>query len=129
MGNIPHLLAEVEGSGALLAAGHISLNGTTATMTQLSSPQFFIGDMTLNRVSAGIYRVTLTNFRGPVGIVFPFVTAGSTATTTPTTNPGLPVSVSLNSYTSGTDTYSFTVGVNSGASYVDADVYWMALGF
>lgn len=128
MGNVRHLVAQVEGSGALLAAGRIQVNGTTATMTQISSPLAFTSDITLLRISAGLYQVTLKNFRGPLGFVFPFVNAGS-STTSGGVVPGLAVAISSNSYTTGTDTYSFTVGVNSTSTFTDADVYWMALAF
>ena len=131
MGGVRHSIGQVEGSSVLWAAGRIQLNGTTATMTQISSPQALIADISLIRVAVGRYQVTLANFRGPVGFVIPTVSAGSTSTAAlgVSTVPGLSSGVSLNSYTTGTDTYSFTVGVTSGNTFTDADVYWQALAF
>ena len=131
MANVRHLVAQVEGAGTLWAAGRIQVNGTTATMTQISSPQFNTSDITLIRVAAGLYQVTLKNFKGPIGFVVPVVSAGSTSfgATGVTTPIPLSAAVGFNSYTTGTDTYSFTVGVSSGNTYTEAEVYWQAVAF
>lgn len=131
MANQVRNLGMIEGTGALFAAGHIALNGTTATMTEISSPQFFASDITLIRVGAGRYQVTLRNFRGPNNFVIPTATVGSSSTAALGTGivPGLATAISLNSYTSNTDTYSFTVTVHSAGTITDADVYWQAYAF
>ena len=130
MPNFSHSIGQIEGTGALFAAGRIQLNGTTLSMTQLSSPVAFTSDITASRVSAGRYQVTLSNFKGPVGIVLPTITVGSTSTAAlGTANPGLSASIYANSYTAGTDTYSFTIAVHSGNTATDADVYWYAWAF
>lgn len=120
----------MEGTGFLFAAGHIAVNSTTATLTEVSGPQFFASDISLIRVGAGRYQVTLRNFRGPTGFVVPAATAGSSSTAAlGTTVPALPTSISLNSYTTGTDTYSFTISIASSNTFTDADCYWTAFAF
>lgn len=125
-----HTITQVEGSGALFAAGRVQINGTTLTLTQISTPLAFQSDITAVRVGAGRYQITLQNFRGPQGIVIPTVSAGSTASSAGQAgNPGLSCGISLNSYTANTDTYSFTIGITSTNSFVDAEAYFQVFGF
>ena len=130
---VRHLIDQVIGSGGLLAAGRISLDGTTLTMTNISSPQYLTADITAYRLGAGRYQVNLANFRGPSSIVIPVVSAGSTATAAVggvgNGATGLSAGIALNSYTSGTDTYGFVIAIATGNSFVDADAYWVAFGF
>lgn len=131
MGNATaHLLASIEGIGALLAAGRIETNGTTVSFTKIGSPLWFASDISTYRLGAGRYQVNLNNFRGPQGFVVPVVSAGSTSTAGGGAgSAGLSSSISLNSYTTGTDTYGFVITIASGNTFVDADAYFIALGF
>lgn len=129
--NIRHTLGQVEGAGVLFAAGHIAVGTAAAALTEICPPIGTTNDVSVLRIGAGRYQVTIANFKGQNGIVVPSVTAGSTLTTAQgvTSVPGLATGISLNSYTSGTDTYSFTIGVNTSNTFVDADVYWSCFAF
>lgn len=137
MGNIAHTVSAVEGSGALWAAGHIQCNNTTLTFTRISSPQFFASDISVTRIGAGRYQVTLNNFRAQNGFVIPVVTAGSSATAgggAGATLNLMPLStvVAAGSYntTAGlTDQYSFVIGIATSGTFTDADCYFQALAY
>lgn len=132
-----HLLASVEGCGALFAAGQLQFNGTTSvlTLTRLSSPVFFQGDITAYRLGAGRYQVNVANFRGPIGIVVPQVTVGSSSTVAAAGAGAainmVPMSsaITAGSYVTSTDTYGFVIGVTSGNTFTDADCYFTAYAF
>lgn len=134
--SVRHLLAEVEGSGALLAAGQLELSATTLTFsTKKSTPLAFVGDLTAYRLGAGLYQVNLANFRGPQSVVLPFVSVGSSSGAGGGGAAGtlgvvpLSAAVGSGSYQTGTDTYSFVVSVSSGNTLTDAAVNFMALAF
>ncbi len=125
-----HSLPQVLGTNFGFVAGQIISNSGAISLQAITAPQVFSGDVSLLRVGAGRYQVTIANFRGPNGIVIPWVTAGSTSTAGGGAGvSGLSAGVSLGSFTSNTDTYSFTVGLSSGNTFTDADVYFMAFSF
>lgn len=127
-----HPISQVLGNPNFgFVAGRILNNGGTISLQTISAPQVFSGDVSLIKVATGRYQVTITNFQGPNGVVIPWVCAGSTSTAAlgVTTVPGLSAGISLNSFSTGTDTYSFTVGVCSGSTFTDAEVYFSAFSF
>ncbi len=132
--SVRHLLSEVEGAGALLVAGRIDISATTLSLTVKSTPLAFVNDITAYRLAAGLYQVNIANFRGPQSIVLPFAQVGSSSTAGggaggPIGLVPLPASVGSGSYVTGTDTYSFVIGISSAGTFSDAAVNFMALAF
>src|SRR4030095_4732460 len=134
MGSIRHNLAEAEGAGLLFAAGRLTVDGTTLTLTRISPPLAFTGDITAYRLGAGRYQINIANFRGQQSFVIPVVSAGSSSVAGGGAGGGilnvpLATAVTAGSYITGTDTYGFVVGVASAGTFTDADVYFQAFAF
>lgn len=127
-----HPLTQVLGCNFGFVAGRVQTNGTSVSLQTIASPIVLSGDTSVTRIAAGQYQITIANFGGPNRLCIPTVSAGSTSTASQgvSTLPGLSTSIVLNSFASLTsDTYSFTIQINSGNTFVDADAYFQVFSF
>ncbi len=133
MGGVRKIRTE-DGTGFLVAAGQLQVDGTTLSLTRHSSPGDVTDDIGAYRLGAGRYQVNIKNFRGPSGFVVPTVTAGSADTTGGGAGGGIGLvtfsaAVVAGSYITGTNTYGFVIGISSAGTYTDADCYFQAFAF
>lgn len=134
MATIRHDVGHLEGAGAQFIAGHIQVNAGVITLTTLSTPEYFTGDITAYRLGAGRYQVNVTNFRGPQSRVIPFCTVGSSSVSAGGAGGGISMvpmssSITAGSYITATDTYGFVIGVASGSTFTEAECYFQAWAF
>lgn len=75
MANVRHTLTQVAGTGALLACVEIDESAVVGTpaLGDLSSPVGTQDDFSIADNGVGNWTLTIKNFRGPVGIAFPFI--------------------------------------------------------
>lgn len=75
MANVRHTLRQVAGTGALFAAVEIDESAVPGTpaLGDKSSPVGTQDDFSLTDNSVGNWTLTIKNFKGPVGVAFPFI--------------------------------------------------------
>ena len=75
MANVRHTLSQIAGTGALLACVEIDESAVPGTpaLGDLSSPVATQDDFSITDNSVGNWSLVIKNFRGPVGIAFPFI--------------------------------------------------------
>ena len=121
-GNLHHQLAQLEGAGTQVLTFQVT---DPATVTSVSGPQFFTGDVTCTTRGVGRYDVAITNFRGALGVahVIPSVVV-------PSTNPTQNTIFITTAPTYSGDTLSFGVGINTNTSTGGAaNWHCLVLGF
>jgi hypothetical protein len=134
MANVRHLVAQVEGSGALWASGKITcitLATTVLTVTNLSAPLATSSDMTVSRTRTGNYLLTIANFKGPLGYAIPAVSIGSSdiGSTGLLGTQQVPLGISVTAPSYSGDTMTMSVSIASAGVFTDADVFFHVIAF
>ena len=75
MANVRHTLRQVAGTGVLFACAEIDESAVPGTpaLGDLSSPVGTQDDFSITDDAVGKWTLTIKNFKGPIGIAFPFI--------------------------------------------------------
>lgn len=122
MANNRHTLGQFEGTGALILAAQITGAGV---VTSVSGPSALSADLSVTRVAAGSYSVSISNFKGPQGFAVPTISGGSA---TGTTRP-IPCMTTAPSYSSDTLTFGYSMMLSSNGVLTDGDSYIQVFAF
>ncbi len=77
---VRHSSAQLDGGGGLIIAFKILDTAGTPTITEVSPPSQFTGDIAVTDTGTGIYDMVISNFKGPAGVAKVFATPYTTST-------------------------------------------------